>query len=47
MEFIETSIYCWSAQQVYMLFAFDKSEQDDLTREQLRVLRAYVNEGVL
>ena len=39
--------YCWSAQQLYMLFAFEKSKQGDLTREQLKLLAAYVKEGVL
>ena len=39
--------YCWSAQQLYMLFAFAKSKQGDLTREQLKLLAAYVKEGVV
>ena len=39
--------YCWSAQRLYMIFAYDKTAQGDLTREQLKVLRAYVKGGVL
>ena len=38
--------YCWSEHQLYMLFAFEKSQQGDLTKEQLRTLSAYVKEGV-
>lgn len=39
--------YCWSAQQLYMLFAFEKSKQGDLTPEQVKMLSTYVKEGVL
>ena len=39
--------YCWSAHWLYMIFVYAKTEQDDLTPEQLRVLRAYVKGGVL
>ena len=39
--------YCWSEHRLYMLFAYDKTEQGDLTSEQLKVLRAYVTGGVL
>lgn len=39
--------YCESTQRLYMIYAFGKSEQADLTKEQLRVLRAHVKEGVL
>ncbi len=30
-----------------MIYAFGKSEQADLTSEQLNMLKAYVREGVL
>ena len=30
-----------------MIFAYDKAEQEDLTPEQLKRLRAYVKGGVL
>lgn len=39
--------YCWSAHQLYMIFAYDKREQADLTPEQVKALRAYVKGGVL
>ena len=39
--------YCRSAEQVYLLFAYEKSKQGDLTRDQVRMLNAYVREGVL
>jgi len=39
--------YCWSEDQLYMLFAYDKTQQSDLTPGQLKALRAYVNGGVL
>ena len=39
--------YCWSEDRLYMLFAYDKTEQGDLTHEQLKVLRVYVQGGVL
>ena len=35
-------IYCWSEHRLYMIFAYDKTEQGDLTIEQLRALRAHV-----
>ncbi len=38
--------YCESAHQLYMVFAYDKKEQGDLTAEQLKVLRAFVKGGV-
>ena len=39
-------IYYWfvSDDQVYMLMIYPKADQDDLTREQLRVLRRVVQE---
>jgi mRNA-degrading endonuclease RelE of RelBE toxin-antitoxin system len=42
-------IYYWYTrdEKIYMLFPYKKSEQDDLTREQLKILSAYVKEGVL
>ena len=39
--------YCWAEEKLYMLFAYEKTEQGDLTPEQLKVLRAYVKGGVL
>ena len=39
--------YCWSEHRLYMIFAYDKTEQGDLTPEQLKALRAYVKGGVL
>jgi len=39
--------YCWSEHQLYMVFAYDKTEQGDLTHEQLKTLRAHVKGGVL
>lgn len=42
-------IYYWYTQdeKVYMLFAYKKSGQGDLTKEQSRILIKYVKEGVL
>ncbi len=42
-------IYYWYAQDemIYMLFPYKKSEQDDLTDEQLKMLSKYVKGGVL
>lgn len=34
-------------QKIYLLYPYKKSEQGDLTRKQLRILREYVKEGVL
>jgi hypothetical protein len=39
--------YCWSANRLYMLFAYDKATQGDLTPGQLKALRAHVTGGVL
>ena len=39
--------YCWSEDRLYMIFVYDKARQGDLTPEQLKVLRAYVEGGVL
>ena len=39
--------YCWSEERLYMIFAYDKTRQGDLTPEQLKLLRAYVKGGVL
>ena len=39
--------YYWSAEQVYLLFAYEKSRQGDLTPDQVRMLSAYVRRGVL
>ena len=39
-------IYHWhqSSETIYMLLAFAKSDRDDLTRAQLRILRHLVEE---
>lgn len=40
--------YLWMKdEKIYMLFPYLKSEQEDLTREQLKKLCEYVKEGVL
>ena len=39
--------YCWSEARLYMIFAYDKTKQGDLTPEQLKMLRTYVQGGVL
>lgn len=42
-------IYYWYTrdEKIYMLLPYRKSEQEDLTREQLRMLTEYVKEGVI
>ena len=44
---IRVIYYCESAHRLYMIYAFGKCEQTDLTKAQLKVLSAYVKEGVL
>src|SRR3989338_847893 len=39
--------YCRSEERLYMIFAYDKTKQGDLTPEQLKMLRTYVQGGVL
>jgi len=39
--------YCESAHRLYMVFAYDKAKQGDLTADQLRVLGRYVKGGVV
>lgn len=34
-------------QKIYLLYPYRKSEQNDLTRSQLKILRDYVKDGVL
>ncbi len=34
-------------QKIYLLYPYKKSEQNDLTHKQLKILREYVKEGVL
>ncbi|MCX5668370.1 MAG: type II toxin-antitoxin system RelE/ParE family toxin [Candidatus Omnitrophica bacterium] len=34
-------------QKIYLLYPYKKSEQEDLTRKQLRILREYIKDGVL
>ena len=42
-------IYYWYTQdeKIYMLIPYGKSEQEDLTRDQMKLLNAYVKAGVL
>ena len=42
-------IYYWykKDEKIYMLFPYKKSEQKDLTNEQMKILIKYVKEGVL
>ena len=42
-------IYYWYTQdeKIYMLLPYKKSEQEDLTKEQMKILKEYVKEGVL
>ena len=42
-------IYYWYTQdeKIYMLLPYKKSEQKDLTKEQMKILNEYVKEGVL
>ena len=44
---IRVIYYCWLEQRLYMVFAYDKAEQGDLTPEQLKVLRSRVLGGVV
>ena len=39
--------YRWSEDRLYMIFAYEKTRQGDLTPEQLKALRTYVKGGVL
>ena len=39
--------YCWSEDRLYMIFVYEKARQGDLTPEQVKALRAYVEGGVL
>ena len=41
-------IYFWdkAAETIYMLFLYGKSDEEDLTRAQLRILRNFVREGL-
>ena len=34
-------------QKIYLLYTYKKSEQEDLTRKQLRILKEYIKDGVL
>ncbi len=42
-------IYYWYMrdEKIYMLLPYKKSEQGDLTKEQIKILNEYVKEGVL
>lgn len=39
--------YCWTEDRLYMIFVYDKTEQGDLTFEQLKILRTYIKGSVL
>ena len=39
--------YAYSRHKLYMIYAYDKSEQEDLTKKQLKILREYVKGGLL
>ena len=39
--------YCESEDRIYLLFAYDKTRQGDLTRPQLKALSDYVRGGLL
>ncbi len=39
--------YPQSDRKLYMIYAYDKNEQEDLTKQQLKVLREYVKGGLL
>lgn len=42
-------IYYWHTkdEKIYLLFPYKKSDQSELTREQLKMLNKYLSEGVL
>jgi len=44
---IRVIYYVYSRHKLYMIYAYDKSEQEDLTRKQLKILREYVKGGLL
>ena len=44
---IRVIYYVWSAQRLYMVHAYDKKHQKDLTSEQLKMLRAHIKGGLL
>ncbi len=39
--------YCESTNRIYLLFAYDKARQGDLSRQQLKTLREYGKGGVV
>lgn len=43
---IRVIYYCEARDRIYMLFAYDKARQGDLTRQQLRVLSEHLRGGV-
>src|SRR3989338_6881381 len=44
---IRVIYYCFSTERLYMIYAYKKSKQGDLTKQQLKVLSTYVAKGVL
>ena len=44
---IRVIYYVWSAQRLYFVHAYDKTEQGDLTSEQLKRLRNHIKGEVL
>ena len=39
--------YVYLKHHLYMIYSYDKDEQEDLTREQIKVLREYVKRRIL
>ncbi len=44
---IRVIYYLVNEEKIYMIFAYKKSDQEDLTSEQLKILAQYVKGGVL
>jgi hypothetical protein len=42
-------IYYWYTQEekIYMLYLFKKAEMEDMTKEQMKILKEYVKKGVI
>ena len=44
---IRVIYYCWSEERLVMFYAYDKTEQKDLTSDQLKIFRQCVKGGAL
>ncbi len=44
---IRVIYYVYSDEKLYMIYAYGKNKQDDLTKKQLKILRDYVKGGLL